>query len=195
MDNNTFNPAEVLGNLKSDTKETPTETKSEKVEPKEAPKAKIIKPAPASEVKLVGTAPTTKTPKRKTTSSERAYDTLISYLDKFKNSRYGSVEKVQSLEKIMGLVLKYPKKIILDTILEFFVENKNAEFLDEYHALQGTITCDQAMSIKLRLFYSIMYSLAHRTASKKTISIDMVKNVFQKEDLNVWLTMQLRGRN
>lgn len=198
MDNNTFNPAEVLGNLKSDTKETSAETKPEKVEPKEAPKAKIIK-SPTSEVKnevkLVGTAPTTKTPKRKTTSSERAYDTLISYLDKFKNSRYGSPEKVQSLEKIMGLVLKYPKKIILDTILEFFVENKNAEFLDEYHALQGTITCDQAMSIKLRLFYSIMYSLAHRTATKKTISIDMVKNVFQKEDLNVWLTMQLRGRN
>ncbi len=47
MDNNTFNPAEVLGNLKSDTKETPTETKPEKVEPKEAPKAKIIKPAPS----------------------------------------------------------------------------------------------------------------------------------------------------
>ena len=189
MDNNTFNPAEVLGNLKSETKEEPASTQPTKTESTSA-KPKENK----SDVKLVGAAPTTKLPKRKTTSSERAYDTLIANLEKFRTAKYASPAKIQALESIMNLVLKYPKKIILDTILEFFVEHRKEEFLDEYHALQGIVACEQAMSLKIRLFYSIMYSLANRTATKKTISIEMVKNVFQKEDFSVWLTMQLRGR-
>lgn len=187
MDNNTFNPAEVLGNLKSETKEESTPTTSTKSATTKSQENK-------SEVKLVGAASTTKLPKRKTTSSERAYDTLIANLEKFRTAKYASPAKIQALESIMNLVLKYPKKIILDTILEFFIEHRKEEFLDEYHALQGIVACEQTMSLKIRLFYSIMYSLANRTASKKTISIEMVKNVFQKEDFNVWLTMQLRGR-
>lgn len=210
MSDDTFDPSEVIKTLKSEDTDSDTKTSLpviEDVEPRKDLFSKVISsttvPPVTSKPKKVMSTKTTQPvqtikptlrPRLSTTSSERAYDIIVNQLERYRLAKYGSSDKVQALEKIIDTIMKYPKKIILDTILEFFVEHKDEEFLDEYHALQGIVACEPAVSMKIGIFYSVMMGLAKGTASKKTISMEMIKNVFQKEDFNVWLTMQLRNR-
>lgn len=123
--------------------------------------------------------------------SERALDTVNQYLATYKQAPIGDPVKVVALEKIVGIVSKHPKKSILDTILAFFVENKNEEFLNERNALQGIGTTTQDVNIRIRVLYKIMIDLAFNRATRKTLALTMVRNIFGSDDLINWIAVKL----
>lgn len=126
--------------------------------------------------------------------AERAHDNVKAYLLNFKEAKIGSNEKVEALQKVLEVVNRYPKKQVLDEIYKFFVENKKEDFLNPKNALQNTANIEKTSNIKIRVLYEVMYSLAHGTATKKTISLEVIRNIFKSDDFVNWVAVNLPKR-
>lgn len=122
---------------------------------------------------------------------ESALDSVKNFLDIFLNAPIGSKKKANALHAILKLVLKMPKKIILDTIYDFFVKYKRAEFLNPINALQGTQDLAPTENVKLRVFYELMMKLAAGNANKNNLSLEMIRTIFGSDDLTTWASVKL----
>ncbi len=128
-------------------------------------------------------------PKRN--AAERAQDALTRTLDILKKATPGTADHYTAWKKLVEIIERSPKKAILDAIRAFFVENKNASFLNELNALQGTTNLEPAINIRVRLLYEIMNSIARGTATRRSISLETVRTVFKSDDFVNWVATSL----
>lgn len=122
------------------------------------------------------------------TPSERASHRIAEYLNIYKNMEYSSPERAKAMQKILDIVMQFPSKSILDTILKFFIENKDQDFLDPINALQGIAVLDKTSNIRVRLLYTVFYKIATRTATRETISIEMLRTMFSNQKNDTFIT-------
>lgn len=123
--------------------------------------------------------------------NERALDTVIRTLDILATSKPGTADHTSSWKKLVELIERAPKKAVLDKIRAFFVNNKDSEFLNELNALQGTAALEPGINIRVRLLYEIMSSIARGTATRRSISLEMVRTVFKSDDFVNWVATSL----
>ena len=189
MENSELNSGDVAAMLDDkikSAKETNIQTTGEKKTTVLIPK--IIKPT------MVNTSAPKKTVigvKNPIPKSKKVRDDVSIYLENFKISPIGSPNRINALLKIVELITRLPKKSILDEILAFFKENKEAEFLKEQNALQGITTVDMTQHHRIRILYSVMIGLARRTANKRNTSVNMIRNIFNSDDIANWVAIQL----
>lgn len=189
MENSELNSGDVAAMLDDkikSAKETNIQTTGEKKTTVIIPK--IIKPT------IVSTSAPKKTVigvKNPIPKSRKVRDDVSIYLENFKISPIGSPNRINALLKIVELITRLPKKSILDEILAFFKENKEAEFLKEQNALQGITTVDMTQHHRIRILYSVMIGLARRTANKRNTSVNMIRNIFNSDDIANWVAIQL----
>lgn len=189
MENSELNSGDVAAMLDDkikSAKETNIQTTGEKKTTVLIPK--IIKPV------MVNTSAPTKTVigvKNPVPKSKKVRDDVSIYLENFKIAPIGSPNRINALLKIVELITRLPKKSILDEILAFFKENKEAEFLKEQNALQGITTVDMTQHHRIRILYSVMIGLARRTANKRNTSVNMIRNIFNSDDIANWVAIQL----
>lgn len=189
MENSELNSGDVAAMLDDkikSAKETNIQTTGEKKTTVIIPK--IIKPT------MVDTSAPKKTVigvKNPIPKSRKVRDDVSIYLENFKIAPIGSPNRINALLKIVELITRLPKKSILDEILAFFKENKEAEFLKEQNALQGITTVDMTQHHRIRILYSVMIGLARRTANKRNTSVNMIRNIFNSDDIANWVAIQL----
>ena len=189
MENSELNSGDVAAMLDDkikSAKETNIQTTGEKKTTVLIPK--IIKPT------MVNTSAPKKTVigvKNPIPKSKKVRDDVSIYLENFKIAPIGSPNRINALLKIVELITRLPKKSILDEILAFFKENKEAEFLKEQNALQGITTVDMTQHHRIRILYSVMIGLARRTANKRNTSVNMIRNIFNSDDIANWVAIQL----
>ena len=189
MENSELNSGDVAAMLDDkikSAKETNIQTTGEKKTTVIIPK--IIKPT------MVNTSAPKKTVigvKNPVPKSKKVRDDVSIYLENFKIAPIGSPNRINALLKIVELITRLPKKSILDEILAFFKENKEAEFLKEQNALQGITTVDMTQHHRIRILYSVMIGLARRTANKRNTSVNMIRNIFNSDDIANWVAIQL----
>ena len=189
MENSELNSGDVAAMLDDkikSAKETNIQTTGEKKTTVLIPK--IIKPT------MVNTSAPKKTVigvKNPVPKSKKVRDDVSIYLENFKIAPIGSPNRINALLKIVELITRLPKKSILDEILAFFKENKEAEFLKEQNALQGITTVDMTQHHRIRILYSVMIGLARRTANKRNTSGNMIRNIFNSDDIANWVAIQL----
>jgi hypothetical protein len=189
MENSELNSGDVAAMLDDkikSAKETNIQTAVEKKPTVIIPK--IIKPT------IVNTSAPKKTVigvKNPIPKSKKVRDDVSIYLENFKIAPIGSPNRINALLKIVELITRLPKKSILDEILAFFKENKEAEFLKEQNALQGITTVDMTQHHRIRILYSVMIGLARRTANKRNTSVNMIRNIFNSDDIANWVAIQL----
>lgn len=189
MENSELNSGDVAAMLDDkikSAKETNIQTTGEKKTTVLIPK--IIKPT------IVNTSAPKKTVigvKNPIPKSKKVRDDVSIYLENFKIAPIGSPNRINALLKIVELITRLPKKSILDEILAFFKENKEAEFLKEQNALQGITTVDMTQHHRIRILYSVMIGLARRTANKRNTSVNMIRNIFNSDDIANWVAIQL----
>ena len=189
MENSELNSGDVAAMLDDkikSAKETNIQTTGEKKTTVLIPK--IIKPT------IVNTSAPKKTVigvKNPIPKSRKVRDDVSIYLENFKIAPIGSPNRINALLKIVELITRLPKKSILDEILAFFKENKEAEFLKEQNALQGITTVDMTQHHRIRILYSVMIGLARRTANKRNTSVNMIRNIFNSDDIANWVAIQL----
>lgn len=189
MENSELNSGDVAAMLDDkikSAKETNIQTTGEKKTTVLIPK--IIKPTVVSTSAPKKTVIGVKNPIPK---SRKVRDDVSIYLENFKISPIGSPNRINALLKIVELITRLPKKSILDEILAFFKENKEAEFLKEQNALQGITTVDMTQHHRIRILYSVMIGLARRTANKRNTSVNMIRNIFNSDDIANWVAIQL----
>ena len=189
MENSELNSGDVAAMLDDkikSAKETNIQTTGEKKTTVIIPT--IIKPT------MVNTSAPKKTVigvKNPVPKSKKVRDDVSIYLENFKIAPIGSPNRINALLKIVELITRLPKKSILDEILAFFKENKEAEFLKEQNALQGITTVDMTQHHRIRILYSVMIGLARRTANKRNTSVNMIRNIFNSDDIANWVAIQL----
>ena len=189
MENSELNSGDVAAMLDDkikSAKETNIQTTGEKKTTVLIPK--IIKPT------MVNTSAPKKTVigvKNPVPKSKKVRDDVSIYLENFKIAPIGSPNRINALLKIVELITRLPKKSILDEILAFFKEDKEAEFLKEQNALQGITTVDMTQHHRIRILYSVMIGLARRTANKRNTSVNMIRNIFNSDDIANWVAIQL----
>ena len=189
MENSELNSGDVAAMLDDkikSAKETNIQTTGEKKTTVLIPK--IIKPT------IVNTSAPKKTVigvKNPVPKSKKVRDDVSIYLENFKIAPIGSPNRINALLKIVELITRLPKKSILDEILAFFKENKEAEFLKEQNALQGITTVDMTQHHRIRILYSVMIGLARRTANKRNTSVNMIRNICNSDDIANWVAIQL----
>lgn len=132
--------------------------------------------------------------KTSTTRGKKVRDNVAVYLENFKNGQNGSTVKVTALLRIVELIVRLPKKSILDEILAFFKENKNEDFIQEPNALQGITSVDITQHHRIRIFYMVMIGLARKTATKRNTSVNMIRTIFGSDDIANWVAVQLNNR-
>ena len=137
------------------------------------------------------TSTAVKNPISKRPAAERAADTVKKNLDLLRDSAYDSNDHNVAWKRLVEVIERSPKKIILDTIKVFFIKHKNDDFLNALNALQGTVALEQSINIRVRLLYSIMMSIATDTATRKTVSLEMVRTVFKSDDFVNWVAVNL----
>lgn len=189
MENSELNSGDVAAMLDDkikSAKETNIQTTGEKKTTVLIPK--IIKPTVVSSSVPKKTVIGVKNPVPK---SKKVRDDVSIYLENFKIAPIGSPNRINALLKIVELITRLPKKSILDEILAFFKENKEAEFLKEQNALQGITTVDMTQHHRIRILYSVMIGLARRTANKRNTSVNMIRNIFNSDDIANWVAIQL----
>ena len=189
MENSELNSGDVAAMLDDkikSAKETNIQTTGEKKTTVLIPK--IIKPTVVSSSAPKKTVIGVKNPVPK---SKKVRDDVSIYLENFKIAPIGSPNRINALLKIVELITRLPKKSILDEILAFFKENKEAEFLKEQNALQGITTVDMTQHHRIRILYSVMIGLARRTANKRNTSVNMIRNIFNSDDIANWVAIQL----
>lgn len=197
---NKMSPTEVSKELREDTTKTQATVLSRPADTQQAKAAQAERDSKVSadqEQSLQQAAATAETQRQVIRnriprgSGERAIDTIHRYLLVFKNSPVGSPEKVDALQKIIATVSRFPRKAILDEILQFFRDNRDEDWLGPMQALQGTLTVDRSTNIKIRTFYGFMSELASGTATRKTISLDVIRNIFGSDELVNWVALKL----
>lgn len=124
-------------------------------------------------------------------SQERAVDTVKRYLAMFENAAVGSKDKVEALQKIIAAVVRTPKATVLNEILAFFKAHKDDEWMGPMQALQSTEMLDKTTSIRVRTLYTFMTDLAAGTASNKTIQKEMIRTIFESDDLVNWISVKM----
>lgn len=124
-------------------------------------------------------------------SSERAADTVRVQLEVYQNSTPGSAQRVDALKTVVNTVLRYPKNSVLNTVLDFFKTNKDEAFLSASQALQGTAILEKSINLKVRVFYEIMMELAKGTATKQSIALNMIRNIFDSDDFVNWISVKM----
>lgn len=123
------------------------------------------------------TAPAKRTP------YEKAQDRISSYLEIYKNTTpYDSIERVRALQKILDIVTQHTSKTILDTVLRFFIENKDQAFLDPINALQGIAALDKSSNLKVRLLYTVFRRISTRTATRENTNIESLRTIFGEKN-------------
>ena len=121
-------------------------------------------------------------------------DTILTNLDKYINPKTGSSDRIQALAKIVDGITKQPTKEILDTVLAFFTTNRDNDLLQENNALKNITELDITVHHKVRIFYVVMMQLARGTATKKTISIEIIRNIFKTDDFPNWVAVKIAKR-
>lgn len=132
-----------------------------------------------------------RTPRR--SRPERAFDKTVGHLETYRDAKIGSLDKAVALQRLVETVVQHPKKNILDKVYEFFKENKNEEFLKETNALQNITSLTPDIKIRVELLYHLMYSLARGEATRRTISIDAIRDVFKSDDIANWVATTMRN--
>jgi hypothetical protein len=128
---------------------------------------------------------------RQARTAAKIKDAIIVNLDKYINPRTGSSERIQALAKIVDGIIKQPTKEVLDNVLAFFVSHRDDEQLQENNALKNITELDITVHHKVRLFYAVMMELARGTATKKTISIEIIRNIFKNDDFPNWVAVKI----
>lgn len=128
------------------------------------------------------------------TSEERAYDVVDAQLSILEKTDIGSQKAVAAWAKIVDTLSRHAKKNTLDNILFFFRVHRKDEFLQEQNALQGTETLSRSVNIRVRLLYSAMRSLSSNSASKETLNVGVIRNIFKNDDLTNWIAVQMSER-
>lgn len=167
-----------------DEAKTVAKPKKEDVKKAEEKQAKAIIEAPKI---IIGA-------KTSTIRGKKSKDNVTVYLENFKMSPNGSSAKMQALLKMMELVVRLPKKSVLDEVLAFFKENKNEEFIQEQNALQGITAVDITQHHRIRIFYTVMIGLARKTATKKNTSVNVIRTIFNSDDIANWVAVQLNNK-
>lgn len=121
-------------------------------------------------------------------------DTILTNLDKYINPKTGSSDRIQALAKIVDGITKQPTKEVLDTVLAFFTTNRDNDLLQENNALKNITELDITVHHKVRIFYAVMMELARGTATKKTISIEIIRNIFKTDDFPNWVAVKIAKR-
>lgn len=165
------------------TPELPDETKVEAVEEVVKVPEEIVEETPKVVPKIA--------PKLRRDRNESAFDAINVQLSIFKKAPIGSSEKANALYSILKLVLRMPKKQVLDTIFDFFVTNKKAEFIQPLNALQGTQDLSPAENVKLRVFYELMMKLASGNANRSNTNLEMIRTIFGSDDLTTWASIKI----
>lgn len=129
--------------------------------------------------------------KTTSTKGKKVKDNLQVCLENFRTAPNGSSIKVTALVKMIDIVSKTPKKSVLDEVLAFFRKYKNEDFIQEQNALQGITTVDLTQHYRIRIFYSVMIGLARRTATRKNTSINMIRTIFNSDEIANWVAIQL----
>lgn len=129
--------------------------------------------------------------KTTSTKGKKVKDNLQVCLENFRTAPNGSSVKVTALVKMIDIVSKTPKKSVLDEVLAFFRKYKNEDFIQEQNALQGITTVDLTQHYRIRIFYSVMIGLARRTATRKNTSINMIRTIFNSDEIANWVAIQL----
>src|SRR5574344_885270 len=119
---------------------------------------------------------------RQTRLAAKIKDTIITSLDKYINPRTGNSERIQSVAKV------------LDAVLAFFVTHRDDDLLQENNALKNITELDITVHHKVRIFYAVMMELARGTATKKTISIEIIRNIFKTDDFPNWVAVKIAKR-
>ena len=102
-------------------------------------------------------------------------------------------DKGLALEGIATIVVENTKKEVLDTVLEFFKQNKDEAFLSESQALQGINSVKRAYATKAMVLYEVMMQLAKGSATPSSVNISVIRNIYN-EDFANWLAFYL-GRS
>lgn len=119
----------------------------------------------------------------KRTPYEKAQDRISSYLEIYKNTiPYDNIERVRALQKILDIVTQHTSKTILDTVLRFFIENKDQAFLDPINALQGIAALDKSSNLKVRLLYTVFRRISTRTATRENTNIESLRTIFGEKN-------------
>ena len=159
------------------------------------PKKEDVKKAEEKQAKAIIEAPKIIIgAKTSTIRGKKSKDNVTVYLENFKMSPNGSSAKMQALLKMMELVVRLPKKSVLDEVLAFFKENKNEEFIQEQNALQGITAVDITQHHRIRIFYTVMIGLARKTATKKNTSVNVIRTIFNSDDIANWVAVQLNNK-
>lgn len=131
---------------------------------------------------------------RQTRLAAKIKDTIITSLDKYINPRTGNSERIQSLAKVVDGISKQPTREVLDAVLTFFVNHRDDDLLQENNALKNITELDITVHHKVRIFYVVMMQLARGTATKKTISIEIIRNIFKTDDFPNWVAVKIAKR-
>ena len=131
---------------------------------------------------------------RQTRLAAKIKDTIITSLDKYINPRTGNSERIQSLAKVVDGISKQPTREVLDAVLTFFVNHRDDEILQENNALKNITELDITVHHKVCLSYAVMMELARGTATKKTISIEIIRNIFKTDDFPNWVAVKIAKR-
>ena len=131
---------------------------------------------------------------RQTRLAAKIKDTIITSLDKYINPRTGNSERIQSLAKVVDGISKQPTREVLDAVLTFFVNHRDDEILQENNALKTITELDITVHHKVCLSYAVMMELARGTATKKTISIEIIRNIFKTDDFPNWVAVKIAKR-
>lgn len=123
--------------------------------------------------------------------AERAFDAVSRALDVLATATTGSADHTDAWKKLVEIIERSPKKAVLDKIRAFFVANKEEKFLNELNALQGTTALEPGINIRVRLLYEIMSSIARGTATRRSLSLEMVRTVFKSDDFVNWVATSL----
>lgn len=128
----------------------------------------------------------------KKTGDMRTIDAVNRYLDTIATATYASAERVTAWQRLVESVDRMPKRKVLDAILKFFRDNADEDFLSEINALQGTTALEPSVSVKVRMLYGLFRRMASPGATRKSLSLETIRSVWQSDDLVNWVAVNLR---
>ena len=128
---------------------------------------------------------------RQARTAAKIKDSINLNLNKYINPRTGSSERIQALAKIVDGITKQPTKEVLDSVLAFFIDHRDDDTLHENNALKNITELDITVHHKVRIFYAVMMELARGTATKKNISIEIIRNIFKTDDFPNWVAVKI----
>ena len=133
------------------------------------------------------------TPIRRT-RDERIIDRVVVSMTQYKELPVGSLERIVALQRVMEGTLRQPKKQLLDTVLKFFKENKDNPTFSETAALQRIVSLTPTARMQLEIFYQLFMMLATKRASRKTVSLNQLRNIFGNEEFLNWVAVTMTKR-